>query len=70
MNMILMAETLGLGTCIIGFLVFAIKHSEKIREVLEIQSDRQVHIAFTVGYPDIKFFRLVARNPAEAKWIN
>jgi nitroreductase/NAD-dependent dihydropyrimidine dehydrogenase PreA subunit len=70
MHMILMAETLGLGTCIIGFLIFAIKHSEKLREVLEIPSDRQVHIAFTVGYSSVIFLRLVARYPPKVKWID
>jgi nitroreductase len=69
MHMILMAEALGLGTCMIGFLVFAIKHSGKLREVLEIPSDHQVHIAFTVGHSEVQFLRLVARNPAKVKWI-
>jgi nitroreductase/NAD-dependent dihydropyrimidine dehydrogenase PreA subunit len=69
MHMVLMAETLGLGTCIIGFLVFAIKHSGELREVLEIPPNHQVHVAFTVGYSDVEFLRLVARNPAKIKWI-
>jgi nitroreductase/NAD-dependent dihydropyrimidine dehydrogenase PreA subunit len=70
LHMILMAETLGLGTCIIGFLLFAITHSAELREVLEIPSDHQVHVAFTVGYSDVEFLRLVARNPAKTKWID
>ena len=69
MHMILMAETLGLGTCINGFLFFALHHSGELREVLEIPSDHQVHVAFTVGYSDVEFLRLVARNPAKIKWI-
>ena len=70
MHMILMAETLGLGTCINGFLFFALHHSGELREVLEIPSDHQVHVAFTVGYSDVEFLRLVARNPAKIKWID
>ena len=70
MHMILMAETLGLGTCINGFLCFALHHSGELREVLEISSDHQVHVAFTVGYSDVEFLRLVARNPAKIKWID
>jgi diadenosine tetraphosphatase ApaH/serine/threonine PP2A family protein phosphatase len=65
-----MAETLGLGTCINGFLFFALHHSGELREVLEIPSDHQVHVAFTVGYSDVEFLRLVARNPAKIKWID
>lgn len=70
MHMILMAETLGLGTCINGFLFFALHHSGELREVLEIPSDHQVHVAFTVGYSDVEFLRLVARNPAKIRWID
>ena len=70
MHMILTAETLGLGTCINGFLFFALHHSGELREVLEIPSDHQVHVAFTVGYSDVEFLRLVARNPAKIKWID
>jgi nitroreductase/ferredoxin len=69
MHMILMAETMGLGTCLNGFLVNALKNSEELREVLKIPSGHQVHVAFTIGYPDVQFLRVVARNPAKVKWI-
>jgi len=69
MQMVLMAETLGLGTCFIGFLVFAIEKSREVREALKLPDDYQVPVAFTVGYPAVKFLRLVARNPAQVKWL-
>jgi len=69
MHMVLMAETLGLGTCLNGFLVSAIKRSEDLRKVLKISDDHQVHVTFAVGYPDVEFLRVVARNPAKAEWI-
>jgi nitroreductase/NAD-dependent dihydropyrimidine dehydrogenase PreA subunit len=69
MHMILMAETMGLGTCLNGFLVTALKLSEGLREVLKIPVDHQVHVTFTIGYPDLKFLRVVARNPAKAEWL-
>ena len=69
MHMVLMAETLGLGTCLNGFLVTAIKRSEDLRKVLKISDDHQVHVTFAVGYPDVEFLRVVARNPAKAEWI-
>jgi len=40
-----------------------------LREALKIPDDHQVPVAFTVGYPDVKFRRLVARNPARIKWL-
>jgi nitroreductase len=69
MQMVLMAETLGLGTCFNGFLVLAIEKSGELKATLEIPDDHQVPVAFTVGYPDVKFLRLVARNPARVKWL-
>jgi nitroreductase len=69
MQMVLMAETLGLGTCLNGFLVSAIKRSEDLRKVLKISDDHQVHVTFTVGYPDVEFLRVVARNPAKVGWL-
>jgi nitroreductase/NAD-dependent dihydropyrimidine dehydrogenase PreA subunit len=69
MQMALMAEALGLGTCFIGFLVFSIENSRELREMLRIPPDHKAHVAFTVGYPGVKFLRLVARNPARVKWM-
>jgi nitroreductase/NAD-dependent dihydropyrimidine dehydrogenase PreA subunit len=69
MHMVLMAETMGLGTCLNGFLVTALKRSEELRKVLKIPDDHQVHVAFTIGYPDVEFLRVVARNPAKVKWL-
>jgi nitroreductase/NAD-dependent dihydropyrimidine dehydrogenase PreA subunit len=68
-HMILMAETLGLGTCFIGFLIYAMENSEELREVLKIPPDHRAYIAFTVGYPDVDFLKLVARKPAKVEWI-
>jgi nitroreductase/NAD-dependent dihydropyrimidine dehydrogenase PreA subunit len=69
MHMILMAETMGLGTCLNGFLVTALKLSEELRKLLEIPDGHQVHVTFTVGYPDVEFLQVVARNPVNVKWI-
>jgi nitroreductase/NAD-dependent dihydropyrimidine dehydrogenase PreA subunit len=69
MQMVLMAETLGLGTCFIGFLVSGMEKSGELKEALKIPNDHQVPVAFVVGYPDVKFRRLVARNPARVKWL-
>jgi len=69
MQMVLMAETLGLGTCYIGFLVRSIADSEELRKMLEIPRNHRALVAFTVGYPDVKYLRLVHRNPAKTAWI-
>ena len=68
-QMVLAAETLGLGTCYIGFLISAVENSEDLKKMLQIPTDHRSLVAFTVGYPDVNFLRLVYRNPAKAAWI-
>ncbi len=68
-QMILMAETMGLGTCYIGFLIWAIENSRRLKKRLRIPPDHKALVAFTIGYPDVKFLRFVARNPAKVSWI-
>ena len=68
-QMVLAAETLGLGTCYIGFLISAIENSDDLKKMLQIPTDHRSLVAFTAGYPDVNFLRLVYRNPAKAAWI-
>jgi len=69
MNMIYMAETLGLGACYIAFLVWAVQGSKALQTFLKIPAGNRLHIAFTVGYPKVKYLRLVARRPAKITWL-
>jgi len=68
-QMILMAETLGLGTCYIGFLIMAIENSPELKEMMRIPADHRALLAFTVGYANVEFLKLVARKPAQVEWI-
>lgn len=69
LQMILMAETQGLGSCYIQFLVWAIEESKDLREFLKLPKENRVLATFTVGYPDVEYLRLVARRPAAVTWI-
>ncbi len=68
-QMILMAETMGLGTCYIGFLITAIENSTELKQMLKIPAGNRSLVALTVGYPGVKFLRLVNRNRARTTWI-
>jgi nitroreductase len=68
-QMVLLAETLGLGTCYIGFLIWAIDDSSELKKKLGIPPGNKALVAFTVGYPKVEFLRFVARNPAKVNWI-
>jgi nitroreductase/Pyruvate/2-oxoacid:ferredoxin oxidoreductase delta subunit len=58
----LMAHTLGLGCCFNGFLSNAVNHASKIKEWLGIPSDHKCYSAMTLGFPEVKYLRLVHRN--------
>ena len=68
-QMVLLAETLRLGTCYIGFLIWAIGNSKELKKFLEIPEDNKALVAFTVGYPDVEFLRFVACNLARVSWL-
>jgi nitroreductase/NAD-dependent dihydropyrimidine dehydrogenase PreA subunit len=64
----LMAHTLGLGCCFNGFLVNAVNHDRKIKRWLAIPPDHRCYSAMTLGYQNLKYRRLVPRDPAKVTW--
>jgi len=69
MQMILMAEALGVGTCLCAFLCVAIESSVEIRKALQIPDGHLVPFSFMAGYPDVTYLTLVSRNPAQVHWL-
>ena len=68
-QMMLMAQSLGLGTCYIGnFYPFA-NESPAIRELLAIHPENQILMTFTLGYPTIRFQKLIDRDEPEVQWL-
>jgi len=68
MQMVLMAEALGLGTCFIGFLAIAAEKFPMLKAAMEIPESHLVPISFTVGYPGVNYRRLVSRRRARVIW--
>jgi len=64
----LMAHTLGLGCCFNGFLVNAVNHAPRIKKWLGIPPGHRCYAAMTLGFPDVKYLRLIHRDPPKAKW--
>jgi len=67
-NCSLMAHTLGLGCCFNGILVNAINHAPKIKRWLGIPADHKCYSAMTLGFPDVKYPRLVHRHSPKVMW--
>ena len=68
-NCSLMAHTLGLGCCFNGFLVNAANRDLKIKNFLGISPEHKSYAAMTLGYPKLKYRRLVHRDRPKAAWL-
>jgi len=67
-NLILAAENMGLGTCLIGYFVFALDHTQKLRQMLSLPDGRKVEVALVLGYPKFRFRRCIPRRQMQVVW--
>ncbi|MDW7668689.1 MAG: nitroreductase family protein [Bacillota bacterium] len=68
-RMELMAYTMGLGTCYIGYFMTAFAKSKEIRDFLEIKDYEEVVSPLIVGYPDVKYIKTAPRNKIKVDWL-
>ena len=61
-NILLAAHSMGLGTCLIGFAVEAMKQDVTIKRILGIPDDEKVYSVIALGYPDEKYQRIAGRK--------
>jgi nitroreductase/NAD-dependent dihydropyrimidine dehydrogenase PreA subunit len=68
-NILLQANALGLGTCIVGYFLTAAERDPSIIKELEIPPGNKIFTCCTVGYPVLKFRKLVPRRPPAVRWL-
>ncbi len=69
-NMEIMAKSMGLGTCWVGFLpVAAHLAKKKIERYLKIPDSHSIYGAITVGYPKFEYGRIIPREKRGVRWI-
>jgi nitroreductase/Pyruvate/2-oxoacid:ferredoxin oxidoreductase delta subunit len=61
-NVLLAAHSMGLGTCLIGYAVEAMKRDVTIRRFLGIPDDERVYSVIALGYPDETYTRTAGRK--------
>jgi nitroreductase/NAD-dependent dihydropyrimidine dehydrogenase PreA subunit len=66
-NMLLAAHAMGLGSCLIGFAVEAIRRSPTIRERLEIPATEEIYSVIAIGYPAVDFLRPAGRKEVKPR---
>ncbi len=64
----LAAHSMGLGTCMVGFLTTASRYDPGVRRLAGIPKGHRMATALVVGYPVHRYRRLVPRKPARVSW--
>ena len=65
----LMAYNLGLGVLYSGFFVACTKLSRKLRKLLQLPKGHEVVACMVIGYPDVKYQRIVPRKDLQVKTL-
>ncbi len=61
-NMLLAAHTMGLGSCLIGFVVEAIRRDRPLRQRAGIVGDEDIYSVIALGYPAVRYLRPANRK--------
>jgi len=67
-NILLAAHSMGLGTCLIGYAVAAMRKGPEIQKSLGIPPDETIYAVIALGYPNQKFQRAAGRKPAVVRY--
>ena len=68
-HIMLAAETLGIGTCSLGYLTFHVNRSNTIKQLIKLPGNHEVGYSLTMGYPNIKYKRVPPRKPLRVQWL-
>lgn len=69
-NILLASHAMGLGSCLIGFAVEAIKNDPNIKSFLEIPKNESVYSVIALGYPSEKYYSVTCRKPVHPRYIS
>ena len=61
-NILLGAHSMGLGTCLIGFAVAALKNDPSIARLMNIPEREKIYSVIALGYPDETYQRMAGRK--------
>lgn len=69
-NILLAAHALGLGSCLIGFAVEAMRRDRGIKKVMAIPGDEEIYTVIALGYPAIRYQRVSGRRPVQPRVLH
>ncbi len=68
-NILLAAHSMGLGSCLIGFAVTAMKKDPSIQKSLGIPAEEEIHAVIALGYPDEVYQRIAGRKKVMPRYF-
>ncbi|OGS36349.1 MAG: hypothetical protein A3J82_08870, partial [Elusimicrobia bacterium RIFOXYA2_FULL_69_6] len=63
------AETIGLGTCVIGFITGPVNEDKGLKALVRLPAGHKVHTSLVVGYPKFRYIKAAAKAPPQADYI-
>lgn len=69
-NILLGAHSLGLGTCLIGFVVEAAKRDGSLRQSIELPKDETLYSVIAIGHPNEKYCRPAGRKKVTPRYLH
>jgi nitroreductase/NAD-dependent dihydropyrimidine dehydrogenase PreA subunit len=69
-NILLMAEALDLGSCLIGYVVEAARRDPSIGRLLGLEDNYRIHSVVALGHPAVSWMRPVGRKHFEPEFIS
>ena len=68
-NILLAAHSMGLGSCLIGYAVAAMKRDPSIRQSIGIPSEEEIYAVIALGYPDEVYQRAAGRKKVTPRYF-
>jgi nitroreductase/NAD-dependent dihydropyrimidine dehydrogenase PreA subunit len=69
-NILLAAHAMGLGSCLIGFVIEALRRDLRLRKLVGITEDMEIFSIIALGYPAIKYYRPANRKIVVPRILN
>lgn len=69
-NIALAAHAMGIGTCLIGFAVEAMRRDPSIQRALGVPADEAVHAVIALGRPAVTYLRPAGRKPVPIRFAD
>ena len=63
------AETLGLGTCCVGFITGPINADKGLKQLVHLPVDQKIQTSLIVGYPQFRYGRSAPKAAASATYV-